>query len=75
MFNIVINIYCRHMRDVLQLVSVTYVTFYTKMQIMTLYIAYKNEPCSLATGRETWLLFSVWDMSCGMRNPCFTMFS
>ena len=27
MFNIVININCRHLLDVLQLVSVTYVTF------------------------------------------------
>ena len=26
---------------------------------MTLYTAYKNDPCSPATGRETWLLFSV----------------
>ena len=24
---------------------------------MTLYTAYKNEPCSPATGRETWLFF------------------
>ena len=38
-------------------------------------MAYKNEPCSPATGRESWLLFSVWDMSSGIRNPCFTMFS
>ena len=44
--------------DNLPLTSVTYVTFYTKLQIMTLWIAYKNEPCSPATGRETWLLFS-----------------
>ena len=35
MFNIVININCRHLRDVLQLVRVTYVTFYMKSQIMT----------------------------------------
>ena len=27
---------------------------------MTLYIAYNNEPCSLTTGGETWLLFSTW---------------
>ena len=75
MFNKVININCRHLRDVLQIVSVTYVTFYMKLQIMTLKIAYKNEPCSPATGRETCLLFSVWDMSLGIGNPCFTMFS
>ena len=66
MFNTVININCRHLRDALQLVGVTYVTFYTKLQIMTSLIAYKNEPCSLATGRETGLLFSVWGMSRGI---------
>ena len=49
----------------------TYVTFYTKLEIMTLYIAYENEPCSLTAGRNTWLLFSVRDMSCGLINPCF----
>ena len=38
-------------------------------------MAYKNEQCSPATGRETWFLFSVWDMSWGIQNPCFTMFS
>ena len=74
-FNIVININCRHQWDVLQLVSITYVTFYTKLQIITLKIAHKNEPCSPATGRETWLLFSVWGMSWGIQNPYFTMFS
>ena len=26
-------------------------------------------------GRKTWLLFSVRDMSWGIRNPCFTKFS
>ena len=26
-------------------------------------------------GRKSWLLFSVRDMSGGLRNPCFTMFS
>ena len=26
------------------------------------------------TGKETWLLFSVRDMSWGLRNPCFTKF-
>ena len=36
LFNIVININCRHLYDVMQLVSVTYVTFYTKLQIMTI---------------------------------------
>ena len=36
MFNIVININCRHLGDVVQLVSVTYVTFYTKLPIMTI---------------------------------------
>ena len=36
MFNIAININRRHLLDVLQLVSVTYVTFYTKLQIITL---------------------------------------
>ena len=54
MFDLVKNINCRHLLDVLPLISVTYVTFYEKLQIMTLYIAYKNEPCSPATGRETW---------------------
>ena len=63
MFDLVININNRHLWDVLPLISVTYVTFYTKLQIMTLQIAYKNEPCSPVTGRETWLLFSVWNMS------------
>ena len=32
MFDLVININCRHLRDVLTLISVTYVTFYTKLQ-------------------------------------------
>ena len=27
------------------------------------------------TGRKAWLLFSVRDMSWGLRNPCFTKFS
>ena len=36
MFDIVININCTHLWDVLPLISVTYVTFYTKLQIMTL---------------------------------------
>ena len=35
MFDLVININCRHLRDVLPLISVTCVTFYTKLQIMT----------------------------------------
>ena len=26
-------------------------------------------------GRKTWLLFSVRDMSWGLRTPCFTKFS
>ena len=39
---------------------------------MNLQIAYKNEPWSPATGKETWLLFSVWDMSWGYRNTCFS---
>ena len=26
-------------------------------------------------GRKSWLLFSVRDMSGGLRNPCFTKFS
>ena len=42
---------------------------------MTLEIAYNNELCFPATERETWLLFSAWDMSWGIQNPCFTMFS
>ena len=54
MFDRVININCRHLWDVLPLISVTYVTFYTKLQIMTLKIAYNNSPYSPATGRETW---------------------
>ena len=36
MFDLVININCRHLRDVLPLISVTYVTYYTKLQIMAL---------------------------------------
>ena len=36
MFDLVININNRHMLDVLPLISVTYVTFYMKLQIMTL---------------------------------------
>ena len=35
MFDLVININCRHLWDVLPLISVTYVIFYTKLQIMT----------------------------------------
>ena len=57
MFGLVINIKCRHLGDVLPLISVTYVTFYTKLQIITLWVAYKNEPCSPATGRDTLLIF------------------
>ena len=75
MFDLVININYRHLRDVLPLISVMYVTFNTKLQIMTLYTAYKNEPCSPATGRKTWLLFSDWYMSWSYRNPCFSKFS
>ena len=36
MFDIVTNINCRHLRDVILLISVTYVTFYAKLQILTL---------------------------------------
>ena len=36
MFGLVININCRHLGDALPLISVTYITFYTKLQIMTL---------------------------------------
>ena len=36
MFDIVKNINFRHLLDVLPLITVTYVTFYTKLQIMTL---------------------------------------
>ena len=67
----VININCRHLRDVFLLISVTYVTFYTKLQIMTLENIYKNESCSPTPGRKSWKLFSVRDMSWGLRNPCF----
>ena len=35
MFDPVINMNYRHLLDVLPLISVTYVTFYTKLQIMT----------------------------------------
>ena len=75
MFDRVININCRHLWDVLPLISVTYVTFYAKLQIMTLKIAYDNAPYSPATGREAWLLFSVLDMSWDYRNSCFSKFS
>ena len=43
MFDPVININYRYQSDVFPLVSVTFVTFNTKLQIMTLYIVYKNE--------------------------------
>ena len=36
MIGLAININCRHLGDALPLISVTYVTFYTKLQIMTL---------------------------------------
>ena len=75
MVDCVINIKCRHLWDVFLLISVTYVTFYTELQIMTLEIVYKNEPCSPTPGRKAWLLFSVKDMSWGLRNPCFSKFS
>ena len=71
----VMNINCRHLLVVFLLISVTYVTFYTKLQIMTLEIVYKNEPCSPTPGRKAWLLFSVREMSLGPRNPCFSKFS
>ena len=70
----VINIICRHLWDVFLLISVTYVTFYTKLQVMTLEIAYKNESCSPTPGRKAWLLFSVRDMSWGLKNSCFLSF-
>ena len=71
----VINIHCRHLCDVFLRISVTYVTFYSKLQKMTLEIAYKNESCSPTLERKAWLLFSVRDMSWGLRNPCFSYFS
>ena len=52
MFYLVNNINCIHQGDVFLLGSVTYVTFYTKLQIMPLKIAYKNEPCSQSIGRK-----------------------
>ena len=55
-------------------ISVTYVTFYSKLQIMTLEIAYKNESCSPTLRRKAWLLFSVRNMSWGLRNPSFFSF-
>ena len=70
----VININCRHLWDVFLLISVTYVTFYTKLQIMTLKNIYKNESCSPTPGGKSWLLFSVRNMSWGLRNPCFLSF-
>ena len=36
MYDLVININCRHLWGVLPLINVTYVTFYTKLQKMTL---------------------------------------
>ena len=71
----VININCRHLWDVFLLISVTYVTFYTKLQIMTQEIAYKNEWCSPTPGGKAWLLFSVRDVSWGLKNPCISKFS
>ena len=62
----VINIDCRHLGDVFLLISVTYDTFYTNLQIMTLEIAYMNKSCSPTPGRKAWLLFSVRDMSWGL---------
>ena len=74
MVNCIININCRHLWDVFLLISVTYVTFYTKLQIMTLKIAYKNESCFPTPGRKVWLLFSVRDMSWGLRTHAFLSF-
>ena len=59
----VININCRHLLDVFLLTNVTYVTFYTKLQIMTLESIYKDEACSSTPGRKAWLPFSVRNMS------------
>ena len=70
----VININCRHLWDVFLLTSVTYVTIYTKLQIMTLENINKNESCSPTPGRKSWLLFSVRDMSWGLRNPFLLSF-
>ena len=39
MFELEIKINCRYQRDVFPLVVVAYVTFYTKLQIMTLQTA------------------------------------
>ena len=74
MFALVININYRHLWDESLLISVTYVTFYTKLQIITLQIAYKNAQCFPTPGRNAWLLFSVRDMSWSLRNPCFLSF-
>ena len=52
-------------------VTYMYVTFYTKLQKMTIQSAYKNEPCSPTLKRKAWLLFSVRDMSWGLRKPFF----
>ena len=57
-----------HQRDV-------YVTFDTKLQLMTLLIAHKKEPCSPIPGRKTWLLLAARGMSCGLRNPFYQVFN
>ena len=61
-FNVllVIIINCRHLWDVFPLISVTYVTFYTKLQILTLLIAYINEPYSPTPGRKKTLVTIFW---------------
>ena len=49
MFDPEINIICRHLLDMFQLSGITYVTFYTKLQIMTfrLHIKIKHAPQSI----------------------------
>ena len=74
MVDCAININCRHLWDVFLLIRVTFVTFYTKLQVMSLEVAYKNESCSPTPGRKAWLLFSVRDMSWSLRNPFFLSF-
>ena len=60
MFDRVININCRHLWDVLPLISVTYVTFYTKLQIMTLKIAYNNASYPQPQEEKLGYYFQSW---------------
>ena len=53
-----------------QEISVFIISEGAKLRYMGYFASLLHPP-----GRKSWLLFSVRDMSGGLRNPCFTKFS